>query len=386
MPYIGLAHKWDLPTVYVNPSLITGSDTSFSYVPAPMSRLPVNMNFIQRQINSFLPTGMLIFFSFGVQSAYDQYFASKQLPPLDMGTIDDLRRDSLELVYTCFGFEYPRPVPPLMQLVGPIYPKSPFPIEPSLLEWIDQGPNVLYVCFGTVAVISDKSAEILWQAFQMLRADPSTSHIRVLWSINEDQRHLLPSGLKDRASRSGSFIRLEKFVAQLSVLRHPNVLAFFSHTGAGSAQEGLTNAKPILCMPFFGDQPDFCSRVVDSGAGLQLDHSSLSLNQTFAHLQSILLDPKIKQNAIRLSKVFKSCGGGEKAASLIREVLEIGTDHLRLPIYKTLLIQQLDLDIFFVRFFGLLLILWITKKILMCTFRCCCCRSHKTTKKTLKND
>ena len=61
----------------------------------------------------------------------------------------------------------------------------------------------------------------------------------------------------------------------LELLAHPSVRAVVSHCGMAGAQEALYHGKPLVCVPFFGDQPDVAARVRDSGAGVVLDRNAL---------------------------------------------------------------------------------------------------------------
>lgn len=62
--------------------------------------------------------------------------------------------------------------------------------------------------------------------------------------------------------------------------------------------------------------------------------------------------------------------------------MEVGTDHLVLPVAKLPLVMQLEIDIFFVRFVVVLITLWITLKIIKCGVGCCFRKKTKTVKDT----
>lgn len=141
-------------------------------------------------------------------------------------------------------------------------------------------------------------------------------------SIPQDQQSLLPEEIP-------AHFRLEKFVPQKTVLAHKNTVLFISHTGASSAQEGLFFSKPIICIPFFGDQPELCNRVESSGAGIQLS-KSFSASQLGESVQRIMKTPQYREKAERMSKILR-CGGAPKFVDLVFDHIEIGIDHLLSP-------------------------------------------------------
>ena len=61
--------------------------------------------------------------------------------------------------------------------------------------------------------------------------------------------------------------------AQVPLLFHPAVSAFMSHGGNNSTLEGLAAGRPILCVPFLGDQPSNAQHIVNRGVGLALKPS-----------------------------------------------------------------------------------------------------------------
>ena len=86
-------------------------------------------------------------------------------------------------------------------------------------------------------------------------------------TINSPPLESLPSNFRVKM--------LGMHLPHLELMAHPSVRAVVSHCGMAGAQEALFYAKPLVCVPFFGDQPDVAARVRDSGAGIVIDKNFL---------------------------------------------------------------------------------------------------------------
>ncbi|MBD2777693.1 glycosyltransferase [Iningainema tapete] len=215
------------------------------------------------------------------------------------------------IVGTAFGIEIPRPLPPHVQMVGPIFPKTIEPLSPSLRKWLEEIAEVtiVYIAFGTLATIES------WQA-QALVDGLSDPKFRVLWSLPKSQQHILPA--------LPSSFRIEDFVPQQAVLSHPIVRAFISHCGMNSINEALHWEKPILALPFFGDQHYNAARIVDLGAALKLNKKHFDSTEVRRKMDALLSKPNYIDAARRMSVLFKSTGGLDRAADIVESTLTEG--------------------------------------------------------------
>lgn len=225
-----------------------------------------------------------------------------------------LYTQTLVLVCSSFGIELPRQLPPLMRMVGPLLPDKPEPLEASLRAWLVKGslPTV-YVCFGTLATLES------WQV-QTLVAGFTDARWRVLWSLRPSQQQLLPS-------LPESFLVLPS-VPQQSVLAHPSVKAFVSHCGMNSVSESLHAGKPVLALPFFGDQHYNAARVVDLGAGLRLNKARFSSEEVRSKVAAVLGEASYTTHAQRLAGVLRQNGGIAEAVTILQHTLDRGFGHL----------------------------------------------------------
>src|SRR6185503_5616661 len=63
----------------------------------------------------------------------------------------------LMVVSTAFGLELPRPLPPHVQMIGPIFPTSVEPLSLEVVDWLEQSTApVIFVSFGTLASLDQR--------------------------------------------------------------------------------------------------------------------------------------------------------------------------------------------------------------------------------------
>ncbi|WOG97599.1 hypothetical protein DCAR_0416940 [Daucus carota subsp. sativus] len=120
--------------------------------------------------------------------------------------------------------------------------------------WLDQfeDATVVYVCFGSQAVLTNKQME-------MLALGLEKSGARFLWSCKEPTKGhqvgeygMIPLGFEDRVSGRGLIVR--GWAPQVAILSHPAVGAFLTHCGWNSVLESIAAGVPMLTWPMMADQ------------------------------------------------------------------------------------------------------------------------------------
>ena len=310
IPAMDLAWQMNLPCIiqsrFLGNFVKTGSN-----LPHFGTSYSVNMNQWERFVNQFRPLLLLPQFIPAMKKLNQlrsECCGSRNLP--------NPYSKHLIIVGTAFGIEIPRPIPPLVKMVGPIFPKTIKPLSPSLKEWLEAGEEgtvVIYVAFGTLVTLE------AWQAKALIEG-LTDSKFRVLWSIPKSQQHLLPS-------LPPSF-RIESFVPQQAVLSHSAVRVFVSHCGMNSINEALCYGKPILALPFFGDQFYNVARIVDLGVALKLNKENLKSSEVHQKVDSLLNNQSYTDKANKMSAILKSTGGRELAADIVETTIAVGISHL----------------------------------------------------------
>jgi ceramide galactosyltransferase len=211
------------------------------------------------------------------------------------------------IVGTSFGIEQERPLPDKVHMVGPIFSNTQKPLDDSLREWLEgDQTGVIYMAFGTLVSLN------AWQAKALIEGLVE-SGLKVLWSLPENQRSLLPKLL--------STVRLESFVPQLAVLSHPNVVVFVSHCGMNSIHESLYYGKPILALPFFGDQHYNATRLVDLGVALKLNKDKISRIFVSDKINQLLHNKHYQKQALQMSKMLNQTDGLNQAVQIVETLI-----------------------------------------------------------------
>ncbi|XP_004237926.2 7-deoxyloganetin glucosyltransferase [Solanum lycopersicum] len=126
--------------------------------------------------------------------------------------------------------------------------------EPKCLEWLDsKKPNsVVYVNFGSITVMTmNHLIEFAWGL--------ANSQLDFLWIIRPDvvlgEEAILPPEFLEETKERGM---LASWCQQEKVLNHPAIGGFLTHSGWNSTLESISNGVPMICWPFFAEQPTNC--------------------------------------------------------------------------------------------------------------------------------
>lgn len=144
-------------------------------------------------------------------------------------------------------------------LIGPFHKYFPASLsslmEPdrSFMSWLDgQSPNsVLYISFGSTSQLEEED-------FLEMAHGIADSKQPFLWVMRpalvkgSEWMKSLPNGFMDMVGDRG---RIVKWAPQQEVLAHEAIGAFWTHNGWNSTLESICEGVPMICSPFWGDQP-----------------------------------------------------------------------------------------------------------------------------------
>ncbi|GAB2217983.1 hypothetical protein Droror1_Dr00001198 [Drosera rotundifolia] len=239
-----------------------------------------------------------------------------------LNTMESLESQALRKVRECY-------VSPILT-IGPFHkitckssPNSLLKEDWSCIPWLDeQEPrSVLYVSFGSIASISE--AEFMEIALGLEAAEQP-----FLWVIRKELIHgrndwneLLPQNLKNMVEERRSCI--VSWAPQKRVLAHQAVGAFWSHCGWNSTLESICEGVPVLCRPFFGDQPadaKYIARVWK--VGLELKDNRLERSEIEKCIRTLMVEKEgeeIRARAAALKeKIQLNLSGGPSEKNLNR--------------------------------------------------------------------
>jgi UDP-N-acetylglucosamine transferase subunit ALG13 len=217
---------------------------------------------------------------------YNKFIMPLQLFPMiktDLDRLNDIKRrhgipstestaHALKIVSSVFGLEVPRPVGPLVELVGPIFSTEYQGLDETFATYLSQHSNVVYVAFGQHASPSEQDVT---RVLTPLVHQYEKGHIDgIIWSSGNARKEKFPATLTSAYSGKtydlaalfdssntqktdslGGDLFVTRWSPQMAVLLHPSVSVFVSHGGANSLIESLHAQKRLIFFPFFGDQP-----------------------------------------------------------------------------------------------------------------------------------
>ncbi|KAL5992477.1 hypothetical protein ACLOJK_013396 [Asimina triloba] len=177
-----------------------------------------------------------------------------------LNTVYDLEREAVDALRLSLPRVYT--IGSLSNLVDEIPPNNPSKsFESSLwkedtecLKWLDtkEAGSVVYVNFGSIAVMTAQQlSEFAWGL--------ANSKCPFLWVIRPDlvrgDSAMVPQDFIDETKDRCLII---SWCPQEQVLAHSSVGVFLTHCGWNSTLESISSGVPMICWPFFAEQPTNC--------------------------------------------------------------------------------------------------------------------------------
>ncbi|KAK4396374.1 UDP-glycosyltransferase 86A1 [Sesamum angolense] len=161
-----------------------------------------------------------------------------------------------------------------------IVPKSLWS-ETDCTEWLNSKPagSVLYISFGSIAQSSKQLAEEIANGLLL-------SEVNFVWVLRENT-DVLPDGFKNQVRGRGLIV---SWCNQNSVLSSPATAGFLTHCGWNSILESISCGVPMICFPFYADQPTNRKLVVDDWkVGINLcDGSSVDRKEVAEKIKQLM--------------------------------------------------------------------------------------------------
>jgi len=350
-PLLSIMSSSHLPWSY---DRVGGPDNP-SYIPTIVTRSAGKMNFKERMINTLY----YIYFKLAWKY-YSEWPADKLLKENfgpDTPYINDIvYNTSMVFVNGHFSIDGPRPLVPNMVEIGGIHIKPPRALPKDLLKFIEDSPNgVMFFTFGSLIRISTLPKQVL-QTFKDVFA---MLPIRVLWKYEEE--------MPDKPDN----VYISNWMPQRDIMSHPKVRLFMTHGGLLGTLEAVHSAVPIIGIPFFFDQPRNILKLVEQGSGILLDYETLTKDNLYNAITTILNNSSYATNAKKLSKRFldRPINATESAVYWTEYVIRHkGAKHLRtaavgMPWWKYHLVDVISF-VLFVTFSILYAIYFVLKLIL----------------------
>jgi UDP:flavonoid glycosyltransferase YjiC (YdhE family) len=235
---------------------------------------------------------------------------------------DSLHRDSTIIVLNSFNELESDVINALSSIVPSIYPIGPLPSllnqtpnnhhleslgsnlwieDTKCLDWLEpkEPGSVIYVNFGSITVMTpEQLIEFAWGL--------ADSKKPFLWIIRPDLviggSVVLSSEFVNEISDRGL---IASWCPQEKVLNHPSIGGFLTHCGWNSTTESICAGVPMLCWPFFADQPTNCRVICNEWEiGIEIDTNAKreKVKKVINELMVGEKGKKMKQKVMELKK------------------------------------------------------------------------------------
>ncbi|XP_073949780.1 UDP-glucosyltransferase 2-like [Choristoneura fumiferana] len=296
---LGLVHVYGInaPTVALlssgmmpwSPERVGVSDNP-SYVATLSTNLLDRMTFVERLENTFVQLYFKWWYRYDIQlkeqEVLEKHFGRK------ITDLSDLARNtSLFLLNTFFALNGVKPLLPGVVEVGGMHlDPNRKTIPPHIEKFLNESAEgVVLFSFGSLiktASIPKYREEIIVTALSKLKQ-------RVIWKYED-------SG--EDGTIIGNIMRV-RWIPQLELLNHRKVVAFIAHGGLLGMTEAISAGKPMLVVPFFGDQPQNAATAEAAGLAKVLNYAELTEQSLLEGLRSVL-SAEMRLSARRASKIW----------------------------------------------------------------------------------
>ncbi|KAI8130126.1 hypothetical protein FF38_01733 [Lucilia cuprina] len=356
--FLMFAHKFKCPIVTIgtmgyadNMDHAMGLITPWSVIPHLVLSHTDRMTFSERMYNSYLSLYDAVmrrwYYMPKMQEMAEKYFGPHIKGPLPY--VRDLEKNiSLMLINSHRSMDLPRPSMPGLINVGGAHIKPAKPLPANIKNFIDNSTHgVVYFSLGSYMKSTDMPEDkiaLILQAFGRLKQN-------VLWKYENESMGHLPTN-----------VMIQKWLPQNDILAQPNVKVFITHGGIFGGQEGLYWAKPMLCIPLYGDQHRNTIKSVRAGYARSLTFSELTAQDLQNNIEILINQPQYKQKALEMSQKFRDnpLHPLDEASYWIEYIARYkGADFLKsygafIPLYQYLL-----LDVLLCVIVGLFLVIWL---------------------------
>lgn len=346
--FLMFGHKYQAPIVTINTLGYTdyidhsfGMITPLSFVPHCFTEFSDEMNFFERLYNvvqTIHDWAHRKFVYMPKQNALAQkYFAESTKQLEELPSIEELELNvSVTLTNNHIISFRPRPKMIGMVDIAGVHIRPAKELPQNIKTFLDSSPpsgGAIYINFGTFLRSSAMPPETLQVFLEVFRRLPE---YHFLWKWESDNVPEIPAN-----------VFLQKWLPQNDILAHPKIKLFLTHGGIFGAQESVYWGRPMLFVPFYGDQHGNALKFQKEGIGLTLNIVNVTVDMLQGKIEQIVKNDTFQQNANRLSNLFRDNPTDPLQESVfwIEYVIRHrGAKHLksaavRMPWYKYLLLD-----------------------------------------------
>ncbi|XP_045534751.1 UDP-glycosyltransferase UGT5 [Papilio machaon] len=296
---LGLTHVFGIeaPIVGISSSAIFpwtygrfGLPDNPSYIPLLTSPYTSNMTFMQRLdtfISKLYVNALYHMIQKRERDIIEKHFSVK-IPDLEeIGK----KQTSVLLVNTFHTLNGVRPTLPAIIEVGGMHLDHSRKVLPSYIEkFLNESEHgVVLLSFGSLlktSTIPKYKEDMIVNALGKLKQ-------QVIWKFEA-------SG--EEGTLTGNILRV-KWLPQYELLKHKKIVAFITHGGLLGMTEAISAGKPMVVVPFFGDQPANAAAAAEAGFATTVPYNELTEERLTKALE-FALSPETQLNARRVSSIW----------------------------------------------------------------------------------
>ncbi|XP_045514368.1 UDP-glucosyltransferase 2-like isoform X2 [Pieris brassicae] len=260
-----------------------------AYLPVLSASWATPMTYLQRVQNTLANLLLKYWFHFDVQerekSLIEKHYGLK-VP------LEDLAKNiTLLMVNTFHPLNGVRPAVPGLIEVGGMHLDDTRKHIPGYIErFLNESEHgVVIFSFGSLiktATIPKYKEEIITRALSKLKQ-------RVIWKYENSA---------EEGTLTGNILRV-RWLPQYELLRHKKVVAFLAHGGLLGMTEAVSAGKPMVVVPFFGDQPSNGAAAEAAGLAIVVPYYDLTEESLSAALEKVL-SAEMRLQARLLSNIW----------------------------------------------------------------------------------
>ncbi len=180
-------------------------------------------------------------------------------------------------------------------------------------SWLDGRP-LIYASLGTL----QNGLDHLYQTILDAVADLPVQGVLTLGRENGVRPARIPSNCQ-----------VLGFGPQLALLQRASMV--ITHAGLNTTLESLAQGLPMVALPIANEQPGIAARVRHVGAGELLKIGGLKPGTLRKTVETVLNDPKYRQNAQGCARAMATVNGLRRAAEIVEEAVTHRRRVLRTP-------------------------------------------------------